>query len=293
MQLSSLVPALTSRLRVTALASAFVFGMAGIFCVPGAAVAQDTGDASKVLATVNGLEITEGDLALTMEQFATELQGASVDAARQVALRYLVELKMLVGAAQAAKVDQLDAYTSRLQFLQEQALRETYLTEEITKSITDADLQAAYEAEIADFTPVEEISARHILVETEEEAKAIIADLDGGADFAATASEKSVGPSKVQGGSLGYFGRGQMVPAFEAAAFEMDLGAHSSEPVQTQFGWHIIKLEDKRETQPPALETLRDQLVNTLRRSKYQDKVQELTAAADVVYLDGSLKPDN
>lgn len=265
--------------------------IAALLLASGTISAQESVDPNTVVITVNGLEITQADIDLTLEQFAGELQNAPPEAARQVAAQYLVELKVLVAAAEAAELAQSPDFQLRMRFLRDQALRERYLATEIDQAISEADIEAAYEQQIADFEPAEEISARHILVESEEEARALIAQLDGGADFAALASEKSIGPSKAQGGSLGFFGRGQMVPEFEAAAFEMVEGAHSAQPVQTQFGWHIIKVEEKRETSPPALASLRERLLMGLRRSAYQSKLQELTAAASIDYMDDALKP--
>lgn len=265
--------------------------IAALLLASGTISAQESVDPNTVVITVNGLEITQADIDLTLEQFAGELQNAPPEAARQVAAQYLVELKILVAAAEAAELAQSPDFQLRMRFLRDQALRERYLATEIDQAISEADIEAAYEQQIADFEPAEEISARHILVESEEEARALIAQLDGGADFAALASEKSIGPSKAQGGSLGFFGRGQMVPEFETAAFEMVEGAHSAQPVQTQFGWHIIKVEEKRETSPPALESLRERLLMGLRRSAYQSKLQELTAAASIDYVDDALMP--
>jgi peptidyl-prolyl cis-trans isomerase C len=123
-----------------------------------------------------------------------------------------------------------------------------------------SDIKARYDKEVAATPPEEEISARHILVETEEEAKALITELDAGKDFAELAKEKSTGPSAGQGGDLGFFTKGRMVPEFEAAAFEITPGEYGKEPVKTQFGWHVIKVEERRETAPPAFEEVADQV---------------------------------
>lgn len=257
------------------------------------AFAQEDVDPSTVVITVNGLDITEADIELTLQQFADELQNAPAEAARRIAAQYLVELKVLVAADEVVALAESGEFQARMRFLRDQALRERYLTTKIDEAISEADVAAAYQEQIAGFEPADEISARHILVESEAAAAALIGELDGGADFAALASEHSIGPSKAQGGSLGFFGRGQMVPEFEAAAFEMDVGAHSAEPVQTQFGWHIIKVEEKRETSPPALEALRERILMGLRRAAYQSKLEELKAAARIDYQDEALMPQS
>jgi peptidyl-prolyl cis-trans isomerase C len=124
----------------------------------------------------------------------------------------------------------------------------------VVDPVSDADIKARYEQEIAAVPPEEEISARHILLETEEAAKAVIAELDAGKDFAELAKEKSTGPSAAQGGDLGFFTKGRMVPEFEAAAFDaLTPGEYGKEPVKTQFGWHVIKVEERRETSAAGL----------------------------------------
>ena len=132
--------------------------------------------------------------------------------------------------------------------------------------------------------------ARHILVKTEDEAKAIIKELDDGADFEATAKEKSTGPSGPNGGDLGFFGKGQMVPEFETAAFALDKGSFTKEPVQTQFGWHVIKVEDKRPQEKPKFEDVAAQLRQQLIRERYETVMAELKADTPVEILDPTLE---
>jgi peptidyl-prolyl cis-trans isomerase C len=137
------------------------------------------------------------------------------------------------------------------------------------------------------------VHARHILVKTKEEAEAIIKQLDGGADFQKLANEHTNDPSgKTNGGDLGWFGPGQMVPEFDKAAFALDVGKYTKEPVQTQFGWHVIKLEDKRAKQPPAFDDVKDQAKQAVIRDKYFAMVKELRAAAKVEIPDEKLKKD-
>ena len=139
----------------------------------------------------------------------------------------------------------------------------------------------AFDTKYANAEAGEEYNASHILVETEEEAIALKEELDGGADFAALAREKSTGPSGPGGGSLGWFGKGMMVPTFEAAVVAMEPGA-VSDPVQTQFGWHVIKLNETRKTEAPSLESVREELELQLRQTRVQTAIEDVTAAADV-----------
>ncbi len=137
----------------------------------------------------------------------------------------------------------------------------------------------------------EEVKARHILVKTKEEADAIIKQLDGGANFEELANQHTTDPSgKTTGGDLGYFGPGQMVPEFDAAAQALAVGSYSKEPVQTQFGFHIIKVEDKRPVAPPAFEQVRDQIRSLVFREKYFALVKETRNAATVEVADPELK---
>ena len=137
-------------------------------------------------------------------------------------------------------------------------------------------------AYVDDTASREQVTASHILVETEDEAKAVIAQLNDGADFAALAKEKSTGPSGPNGGELGSFGRGQMVPAFETAAFSMPAGSYTETPVQTQFGWHVIKVDDKGIEDAPSLEDMRDQLVANLSRQSFSRIVEELRVGSSL-----------
>ena len=152
---------------------------------------------------------------------------------------------------------------------------------DVADKITDAEVRARYDKQIAETPPVNEVQARHILVKTEEEAHAIIKQLDGGADFEKLANEHTIDPSgKTSGGDLGYFTAGQMVPEFEKAAMALDIGKYTEEPVKTDFGWHVIKLEDKRVQQPPAFEQVKAQIKELVLREKYFALVNELRAKA-------------
>ncbi len=139
-------------------------------------------------------------------------------------------------------------------------------------------------------SPEKQLKARHILVKTEDEAKEIIKELEGGADFAELAKAKSTGPSGTKGGDLGTFGKGQMVPEFEAAAFALEVGEFSKEPVKTQFGFHVIKVEDKLDQPLPTFEEAREQLRQLLLTEAYADAVKTGRDKVGVDILEESLK---
>ena len=190
-----------------------------------------------------------------------------------------------------AGMDQTPLFAQRLRYLEERALRRAYFAQEIAGAVTEEAVRADYDAYTAQFTPQDEIRASHILVESEEEANAIKAELDGGADFQKLANEHTTDPSgKSNGGDLGYFGPGQMVPEFEKAAMALEPGSYTKEPVQTQFGWHVIKVEDKRPQQPPPFEQVQEQARSAVIRDKYFALVKEARAAAKVEIPDEKLK---
>jgi peptidyl-prolyl cis-trans isomerase C len=151
--------------------------------------------------------------------------------------------------------------------------------------VSDESVRQLYDAQFG--TPGKEYKARHILLKTRDEAVAIIAELDGGADFAELAKEKSTGPSGPGGGDLGWFAPGQMVEPFSDAAAQLEKGSYSKEPVETQFGWHVILLEDVRETTPPEFDTIKDKLKLAMANKLLQQHLQEVRAAADIVVTTG------
>ncbi|MGB0920744.1 MAG: foldase protein PrsA [Alphaproteobacteria bacterium] len=243
---------------------------------PAAQVAADPND--KVIATVNGAEIRQSDLAVIEQIMGAAVQQIPADKRESELTRVLIDLTIVAEAARAeGYMDRADVRQA-LRQAERDALYTAYLTD-LTQEVSDADVEAAYAEMTANFTPAEEVSARHILVETEEEAKEIKGLLDGGADFAELAKEKSTGPSGANGGDLGYFAKEMMVAPFAEVAFAQEVGT-VSDPVETQFGWHVIKVEDKRMTEAPALEEVRDSLMAQLVPQKITAKIEELRSAA-------------
>ena len=164
----------------------------------------------------------------------------------------------------------------------DRVLAEAWLGEKVSGSITDESIQKAYQTFVADTASRQQVTASHILVATKEESKEIIVLLNSGEDFSELAKTKSTGPSGPNGGSLGTFGRGQMVPAFENAAFALNDGRFTKEPVQTQFGWHVIKVEKKTITPAPTIDAIREQLVQTLSTQTLGRLLEGLRAKQDI-----------
>ncbi|MEP3045717.1 MAG: peptidylprolyl isomerase [Roseibium sp.] len=243
-----------------------------------------------VVAKVGNAEITEADIAFAAQDLGQELQRFPPAQWRQILLDVVVDMELLAQAAREDGLDQDPDFKKQLEFLELRALRNAYLGEKIYGDISEEDVKAAYDKEFSDFEGAEEISARHILVKEKSEAEAIIKELDGGADFAEQAKENSTGPSGPNGGDLGYFGKGQMVPAFEEAVFALEKGAYTKEPVETQFGWHVIKLEDMRRQEAPAFETVADQVRQQVMRERYDAKMAELKEAVVVEIMDETLE---
>jgi peptidyl-prolyl cis-trans isomerase C len=248
-------------------------------------------DPNAVIATVNGKQITEADLSLAEGELSRQFAQLPPEQRRAAALSAAIEIKVLADKAVADGLDKDPGFQRRAAFLQERALHGEMVEKEVVGKITDAEIRARYDKEIAAQPPVNEVHARHILVKTKEEAEAIIKQLDGGADFQKLANEHTSDPSgKTNGGDLGFFGPGQMVPEFEKAAFALQPGSYTKEPVQTQFGWHVIKVEDKRTQQPPAFDQIKDQIRSMVIRDKYFALVKELRAGAKIDIPDEKLK---
>ena len=193
------------------------------------AVATDANPEQGVaLARVGDVMITERELAFAETDLGEQFGQIPAGERRPAILNALIDIKALAAAAKAAGMESQQSYLARIAFLKSRALHNSYFQENALNAIEDSAVRERFDKEIAAIPPSEEINARHILVKTEEEAKAIIAELDGGADFVALAKEKSTGPSGPGGGDLGFFGKGQMVPEFEAAAFALENGKYTA-----------------------------------------------------------------
>lgn len=250
------------------------------------AFAQD----SKVLAKVGEKSITQADLDQALKDMGQQFANFPEAQRKARALDSLIDIHVL--AAKAEKVGLLDdAETKRrLDLLRNRALHNGYFESKVQPTVDEAAMKARYDKEIGSATPEQEVSARHILVKTEEEAKAIIAELDAGADFIELAKAKSTGPSGPKGGELGYFGKGRMVPEFEQAAFALEKGAYTKEPVKSQFGFHVIRVDDKRDKPLPSYEASKQQLRQVMLSEAYATAVKDARTELGAEILDETLK---
>ena len=235
-----------------------------------------------VVATVDGVEITESEIAFASRDFADQMSQVPPTQWRQVLTDVVIDMQVMANAARDLGIAEEDDFQRQVAFLTMRALRNAYLAREVEGKVTDTEVQAAYDAQFADYEGEDERSARHILVETKEAAEAVIAELKAGADFAELAKEKSTGPSGSDGGDLGYFSRGRMVQPFEDAAFALEVGTFTDTPVETQFGWHVIKVEDARKQPAPEFAAVREQLRQELLRTRYTEVMAALKDKAEI-----------
>ena len=244
-----------------------------------------------VIARVDGQAILQSDLIAFIQNLPPQLQGQAQFVMPQL-VQQLVNNTLVTKAGRKADMAEDSEVIARMNELEDIIIRQVYLQRTIAARVTDARLQSAYEAYLEENPPEPELVARHILVEDVEAAKALIVELDGGADFAALAKEHSTGPSGPRGGELPPFTQGQMVPEFNDAAFAMDAGTYSAEPVQTQFGFHVILVEERRMTEPPSIAALDGQLRERAAQEVVEELYAELNEEAEVEILLGQPEPE-
>ncbi|RDI61843.1 peptidylprolyl isomerase [Microvirga subterranea] len=251
-----------------------------------AAPAAAPADPAKVIARVNGIAITEGDLAVAAADPALQLPNIPEAQKRDMLTGYLIDLKLGAKAAEAAKVGDSADFARKLAYNRDKALLDQYLEQEAQKAVTPEAARKLYDETAKSVTPEEEVRARHILVDSEEEAKKAAARVKGGEDFAKVAGELSKDPgSKTDGGDLGFFTRDRMVEPFAEAAFKLQPG-QVSDPVKSQFGWHVIKVEEKRTKPVPSFDEMKDQVNAYLERKAQQDLIMGLRKEAKIERLD-------
>jgi len=264
--------------RPTLLAAALV--AAPMLTAPAAWAADETADT--VVATVNGQDITLGQM-IIMKQSVQDpnMAGMPDQALWDMMLDQLVRQTAVAGTA-----TENASIRAQVELQRRNALATAAVTAIAEAEPTDDELQAAYDRMFADAEEVTEYNAAHILVETKEEAEKIKAELDDGADFGEMAEQHSTGPSGPNKGDLGWFGADQMVAPFSEAVAGMEKG-QISDPVETEFGWHVIKLNDSRLREAPTMEDVRDQLVQMVRREKVESEIERITAEAEIEKTEG------
>ncbi|WP_262272008.1 MULTISPECIES: peptidylprolyl isomerase [Microvirga] len=243
-------------------------------------------EASKVIARVNGVDITEGDLALAAEDPALQMPNVPEAQKRDLLTGYMIDLKLGAKAAEAAKVGGGTEFARKLAYNRDKTLLDEYLDQEAKKAVTPEAARKLYDETVKSVPAEQEVRARHILVENEDEAKKIAVRVKGGEDFAKVAGEVSKDPgSKTDGGDLGFFTKDRMVEPFAEAAFKLEPG-QISDPVKSQFGWHVIKVEEKRTKPAPTFEETKDQVETYLARKAQQDLIMGLRKNAKIERLD-------
>jgi peptidyl-prolyl cis-trans isomerase C len=260
-----------------------------------AAAAPAPEDANPVLARVNGDEIRLDEvIAAAAEAMPPELRAVPPHLLRSMlppqVFEQLVDRaitdRAIVQAARAARLDQDPEVRRRLQLAENAELRDTLLRREVLPRVTDETLRARYERDAANRPAEEEVRARHILVPNEADARAILAEIQRGASFEEVARRRSTDPAARNGGDLGFFRRGDMVPEFAAAAFALQPGQVSPNPVRTQFGWHVIKVEERRSSRGPSFEDSKDTLRQTMIEEEVQAAVQRIRSGARIERVD-------
>jgi len=244
-----------------------------------------------IVAVVNGRQIVMSDLKLADAEIGADLGSLPAPTRRRVLVEYLIETQLMAEAAEQASLGQGAGFEQRLQYWRRKALRDSYFDARVRTLVTEAEARRSFEAQVGSNGRGQvEVKASHILVDSEAKAKEVFELIGHGSDFAEMAQRYSIDPgSRTTGGSLGYFIRGQMVPQFEEAAFKLDKGEVSL-PVRTQYGWHIIKVEDKRERKAPSFDAVKGQITAQLIHQKTQDVVDGMRARARIEYVDAEIK---
>jgi peptidyl-prolyl cis-trans isomerase C len=265
------------------------FAIAALLVAP--TVPLHAQDSDPVIARVNGIDIHESDLAIAEDEIGSNMPSMAAEQKRDYLITYLADVIVLSQAAEQQNLADNADVKRQLTFDRNKVLMEALLQKAGQAAQTDDALHKVYDEAVKQMKPEEEVHARHILVATEDEAKQIEAALKQGADFATLAKEKSKDPSgAANGGDLGWFTKDQMVPEFADAAFKLDKG-QISDPVHTQFGWHIIKVEDKRTKPTPTFDQVKPQLENYVAHRAQEELVENLRKTAKIERLDQPTPP--
>ncbi len=239
-----------------------------------------------VVAKVDGQDVTRVDVFRYIKMMPEQVRQLPPTAVYPLALDQVINTRLVQNKAESAGLENDPEVQQQMSMAKQQIIRSVYIQREVDKTITDAEMKAKYDEAIGKTPAVEEVKAAHILVDSEAKAKELISQLEGGADFAKLAAENSGDNNKDKGGDLGWFAKGDMVPEFADAAFKMGKGDISKTPVKTQFGWHIIKIEDKRERPKPSFEEVKPMIQTELRRGKLEEMLDKWRQAASIERFD-------
>lgn len=253
----------------------------------GQALADDA-----VLARINGTEIKESDLKLAEAEVGAEINSVPAEKRRRLLLEFLIEMRLFADAADGAKLTSSPDFEQRLAYWSTRAKRDAFYEASVKGAIGEGLVRGIYDDKVKMIPREDEVDARHILVDSEDKAKEVLGKVEKGEDFAKLAEAYSSDPgSKANGGKLGYFSKGQMVKEFEEAAFALKKG-EVSKPVQSKFGWHVIKVDDRREKALPTFEEVKDQIVDGMVQQKGQQVATELREKAKIDYVDADIREE-
>jgi len=261
-----------------------------------AAASEDSTDGQglgQIYATIDGEAITEADLAILAQDYTEVLNRLPPEMRIPELLNGVIRIRLLAQAAEMAGMDKDELTMRRIEFQRLDVLSNEFVRQSIESAVTDKSIRARFDEELANFEPDDELHLRHILVDTEEEIRAVIAEIEEGGDFATIAKEKSKDRgSAVVGGDLDFVPRGGTVPAFNTAAFALEVGEYTKEPVQTQFGWHVILLEEKRKSQPPEFAAEEARIRSDMVGEVMSEKFETLRANAHIEIIAPEPEPE-
>lgn len=244
-----------------------------------------------VVATVNGQPVRLSELEIAQQSLPPQYRNMPLQAVFPALLERLIDSKLVVQEGKKSKTNEDPAFKKRMAFVEEQVLQDYWIQREIAKAVTAEKIQQRYQERLKSMPSEEELHARHILVSTEDEAKALIAELKKGAAFDKLAKDKSTDKaSGAEGGDLGWFKKSDMVKEFADAAFALKKGELSGAPIKTQFGYHVIQVDDRRTAPPPALEELAEPIREELAREVVTAQLDKMRAGAKIekFNMDGS-----
>lgn len=240
-----------------------------------------------VVAKVDGKDITRVDVFRFIKMMPANVQQLPPQAIYPMALDQVVNTRLVQNKAEASGLENDPEVKQQMAMAEQQIIRSVYIQRAVDKEISDSDLKAKYNEAIGDQPDVEELKAAHILVDSEAKAQDIIAKLKDGGDFTKLAAENSGDPgNKDKGGDLGWFAKQDMVPEFADAAFKIGKGKVSETPIKTQFGYHVVKVEDKRMRAKPSFEEMKPMLQTEVRREKLETMLNEWKTAAKIEKFD-------
>ena len=250
---------------------------------------------TKIVATVDGKPIFLSDIIGMAQRLPEQYRKMSLEAVYPSLLTRAIDSKLVTLEGRRAGFSKDPDVKKRLLDVEDQIISEIFLTKTIGSQVTEEALQKIYSETKSEMASGDQIKARHILLDSEEKAMEIIKKLQAGGEFAKLASEYSTGPSAASGGDLGWFGEGQMVPEFSKAAFALNPGDIVTKPVKTQFGWHIILVEDRKVSAPPSFDEAKEQLASTMSQKLLKELIETLRTKAKIVRFkaDGTPIKDN